>query len=230
VLHSKRTLQYLAALEREGDNFDYFAWLKRVREEDAREKAQGLSSAAPEQCGSSGVSSTNIENTKEQSSIPLTLGHQRNRSGVVSERSAKPTGDDASRSVRNRLMKVYDAWDESSEDRSRDSIYPYLKAAYAIVRRYQRRRRTNELLRCATKFAGLPFDRNADPFATIIRCTCAQELDGKTISKIARALRYAAYRNRPPRLLKSFVKGLGGINACADLYAKRLGRAVQAHW
>ena len=122
------------------------------------------------------------------------------------------------------VLKVCDAWDELQEDRSRDAIYPYLRRVYAIVRRYRGRRETRELLRSATKIAGLPYDRNADPFATIIRCTCEQKLDAKAVSKLARALRYAAYRNRPPRRLKMFIKRLGGINGCAAQYAKRLGR------
>ena len=32
---SPRTAKYVAALIREGDNFDYHKWLKRVREEEA---------------------------------------------------------------------------------------------------------------------------------------------------------------------------------------------------
>ena len=34
-MFSPRTAKYVAALIREGDNFDYHKWLKRVREEEA---------------------------------------------------------------------------------------------------------------------------------------------------------------------------------------------------
>ena len=37
-LLSPRTANYVAALIREGDNFDYFKWLQRVREEEAQAK------------------------------------------------------------------------------------------------------------------------------------------------------------------------------------------------
>jgi hypothetical protein len=37
-LLSPRTAKYVAALIREGDNFDYYKWLQRVREEEAKAK------------------------------------------------------------------------------------------------------------------------------------------------------------------------------------------------
>ena len=36
--HSPRTAKYVAALIRQGDNFDYFKWLQKVREEEAEAK------------------------------------------------------------------------------------------------------------------------------------------------------------------------------------------------
>jgi hypothetical protein len=70
----------------------------------------------------------------------------------------------------------------------------------------------------------LPFEQNADPFATVIRCTCDGSLDNKTISKWARALRYVAYCLVPRTQLKAFMKEMGGVNACADRYARYYGR------
>jgi hypothetical protein len=35
---SPRTAKYIEAMVREGDNFDYDKWLKRVREEEAQAK------------------------------------------------------------------------------------------------------------------------------------------------------------------------------------------------
>jgi hypothetical protein len=37
-LLSPRTANYVAALTREGDNFDYYKWLEKVREEEAEAK------------------------------------------------------------------------------------------------------------------------------------------------------------------------------------------------
>ena len=73
--------------------------------------------------------------------------------------------------------------------------------------------------------ADLPFDKYADPFTAVIRCTSGDGVDSKTISKWARALRYVAHRKEPRTRLKTFMKEAGGVNACADLYAKYLGRS-----
>ena len=92
---------------------------------------------------------------------------------------------------------------------------------------YKVRRRTNKLLRHAFKFANLPFDKNANPFTAVIRCTCDDEIDSKTISKWARALRYVAHCKAPQTRLKTFMKKVGGVNACADLYARYFGRSAR---
>jgi hypothetical protein len=98
-------------------------------------------------------------------------------------------------------------------------VYGYLRTVFEIIMHYKVRRKTKKLLRHAFKFAGLPFDENADPFTTIIRCT-SEDADSKTISKWARALRYVAHCKVPPTRLQSFMKEVGGVNACAGLYAK----------
>lgn len=106
-------------------------------------------------------------------------------------------------------------------------MFSYLATVFAVVVDHKGRRRTKQLLRRAFQFAGLPVDKNADPFATVIRCTSERNVDNKTISKWARALRYAAYCKRPRTSLKRFVKKMGGINACAERYAIYLGRGGQ---
>src|SRR5207248_6768586 len=114
---------------------------------------------------------------------------------------------------------VCTAWDVFQETRDRDAVYEYLRAVFSIVQHYDWKDRTKKLVRHAFKFAGLPVDIKADPFAAVIRCTSEQQLDRKTLSKWSRALRYTArVRKRTP--LKTFIKDRGGINACADLYAK----------
>jgi hypothetical protein len=105
-------------------------------------------------------------------------------------------------------------------------VYGYLDAVFAIVAHYKVRRKTKKLLRYAFKFADLSFDKNVDPFTAIIRCTCGDAADNKTISKWARALRYVAWRNDRGAPPKRFMKEAGGVNACADRYAKYVGRGV----
>jgi hypothetical protein len=90
---------------------------------------------------------------------------------------------------------------------------------FSIVKHYNGRCRTKKLIRRAFKFAGLPTDMNADPFAVVIRCTCEHKLDNKTISKWSRALRYVARVKKPRHSLTTFMKDRGGVNACATLFA-----------
>ena len=106
-------------------------------------------------------------------------------------------------------------------------MYRYLASVSAIVVHYKVRRKTKKLLRQAFKFAGLPFDKNADPFTAVIRCTCDRSLDNKTISKWARALRYVAHCKVPRARLKTFMKEAGGGNACAERYARYYGRRTE---
>lgn len=211
---SPRTEKYLKALDEEGDNFDYRAWLRRVREEEARET--GIS--APE--SASGPSIRSSMSLKSSTSVSQTPS--------ITYTSANPPKDRGyDLAIRRRLVKVCNAWDRFQDNKRRDAVYGYLKSVFRIVMQHSGKRRMHKLLRRACKFAKLPYYPGVEPFATIIRCTSARELDTKTISKWARALRYAAYRCRPPRTLKSFIQAMGGINVCADRYSSRLGRTAQ---
>jgi hypothetical protein len=39
-------------------------------------------------------------------------------------------------------------------------------------------------------------------------------------------LKFVARRKEPDMQLKTFMKAAGGVNACANLYAKHLGRTI----
>jgi hypothetical protein len=121
------------------------------------------------------------------------------------------------------LEKVRGAWDDFQASRARDAVYDYLEAVFAIVEHYKVRRRIGRPLRHAFKFANLPLDKQADPFAAVIRCTCS-DADTKMISKWARALRYVRYCKTAQQPLKKFMTAAGGVNACADRYAKLMRR------
>jgi hypothetical protein len=122
--------------------------------------------------------------------------------------------------LRRRLEKIRDAWDDFQANRARDAVYGYLEAVFAIVEHYKVRRRTKRLLRHASVFADQPLDKNTDPFTAVVRCTCDDNADSKTISKWAGALRYVPHCKAPGARLKTFMKEAGGVNACAAAYAK----------
>ena len=221
-LLSPRTTSYIDALIREGDKFDYSKWLQRVREGEAQAKqgpttfiSEGLVAAEiGDQTGTSDGVWPNLKLMTRAVSISKAL-RQVHRA---------PEGTAAEISTRHRLKKIRDVWDEFQASRARDAVYGYLEAVFAMVTHYKVRGKTRMLLRHAFKFAELPFDRNADPFTAVIRCTCADFADSKAISKWARALRYVARCKERGTPLKLFMKEAGGVNACASLYARRCKR------
>ena len=221
---SPRTANYVAALVRQGDNFDYFKWLQTVREEESQAKqipATFTSSKiiAPEidppigttDCRGASLNSSPATMTRA-GPLPKARSHHEPRNKTTKARLTR------------RLEKIRDAWDEFQASRARDAVYGYLEAVFAIVEHYKVRRRAKKLLRHAFEYADQPLDKSADPFTAVIRCTCDDEIDSKTISKWARALRYAAHCKAPRTRLKKFMKEAGGVNACADQYAMCFGR------
>ena len=226
VLFSPRTANYVAALIRQGGKFDYYKWLQTVREEEAEAKQVRATFTLGEikaakignpirVLGFKGASPSCALITR---TVPIT-GRSRSRD--------EPAGKTSKAQLRRRLEKIREAWDDFQTSRARDAVYGYLAAVFAIVEHYKVRRRTNKLLRYAFEFAGLPFDKHADPFTAVIRCSCDDEIDSKTISKWARALRYVAHCKGPRTRLKTFMKQVGGVNACADKYARYFGRRAR---
>jgi hypothetical protein len=220
-----RTANYVAALVREGDDFDYGKWLQRVRAKEAQ--AKEVRRAITERILSEemGVAVSTLRGREISPNGRLCRGRAPIPIGMT--RSRPKTLNNASGDRIRRLEKVRDAWNAFQANRTRDAVYGYLEAVFAIVQHCKVRRRTKKLLRRAFKFADLPFDKNADPFAAIIRCTSDDNSDNKTISKWTRALRYVARCKVPTTRVKAFMKETGGVNACADRYAKNAGRGAK---
>jgi hypothetical protein len=227
TLMSPRTAKYVEAMIREGDNFDYDEWLQRVREQEAEAKqaeATGISGKVAAQIAKPIKTSDDQHTQRPNSTLPSVLQTIRVprvlrrplREGKVQTPKAR---------LRRWLEKVRRAWSEFQSSRTRDGVYKFLTAVFDLVMHYKVRRRTERLLKHAFEFADLPSDKNADPFSAVIRCTCGDaSIDTKTISKWSRALRYADQCRKPDIALSTFMKRLGGINACADRYAKHFGR------
>jgi hypothetical protein len=221
-MYTGRTAKYVEAMTREGKSFDYKKWLREVREEEAKAKRVASASNSSEPTMSDAAQIKSAPNSAVSAVTVNNVATSRN----PSSQTGSPNSETSKKSLQKRLIHVRHAWDDFQETRDRDAVYEYLRAVFSIVQHYRWKGRTKKLIRRAFKFAGLPFDKNADPFAVIIRCTCEQQLDCKTISKWSRALRYVArVKKRTP--LKIFMKKRGGINACANLYAEHLGRGTR---
>jgi hypothetical protein len=220
TLMSPRTAKYIEALIREGDNFDYDKWLRRVRKEEAQAKHDQAVITPP------AVITAEVKNPISASDF---RGRRSFRGRALMRRLAlgpgalrRPHRQAKSQSPKARLTrwfeKVRRASGELQTSRSRDAVYDYLESVFAIVEHYRVRRRTNRLLQRAFAFANLPVDRGADAFSVVIRCTSECDIDNKTISKYARALRYVARRKE---------SDMPGLNRCAAGYARYYGRCVR---
>jgi hypothetical protein len=215
ALMSPRTVKYVEALIREGDNFGYQKWLQQVRDEEAEAKQAFIASGEHPAVEIATPSSTsNFRNPVPNAGRAVVL-----KVVPVSRPIWRLHREGTSKGSKRWLKKVSDAWNDFQASRARDAVYGYLEAVFAIVEHYRTRRRTNKLLRHAFKFAAQPFDKNADPFTAVIRCTCGGVADNKTISKWARALRYVSRCRKSDTALRTFMKIAGGVNACADQYA-----------
>jgi hypothetical protein len=227
-LMSPRTAKYVEAMIRQGDSFDYDSWLEKVREEEAQ--AKQLSAAfGSGQAGAAGQIGNPVSKSANRDTLPRSAQAVLSRTIPVPRVLSRPIRKMSDKGPKARLSrwleKAQVAWDDFQASRARDAVYGYLGAVFEIVMHYRVRRRTNKLLRHAFKFANLPFAKNANPFTAVIRCTCNDEIDSKTISKWARALRHVAHCKKPRTRLKTFMKEAGGVNACANLYARYFGRA-----
>jgi hypothetical protein len=221
-------VSYVAALTREGDNFDYHKWLQNVREEEAQ-AARVFAT----------ISSYHIKAARSANPISVPGFSRALPNRALTTRTVPLAGLSRSRiepgdklpkaQLRRRLEAVGDAWDDFQGNRARDAVYGYLEAVFAIVSHYRTRRKTDKLLRHAFQFASLSCDKNADAFTAVIRCTSDNSVDNKMISKWARALRYVASCKVRANRLKAFMKDAGGVNACADKYAKVRGRGAGSH-
>jgi hypothetical protein len=136
----------------------------------------------------------------------------------TSARNNIPYTDEA---LKQDLLRVQNAWDESQARRERDAIYPYLTAVFELVAWWMAEKRARERAHKGLRLRNItPFD-DEDPFAAIIRCTSdPSKVDKRTRSKWSRALRYAlAYKSCSERL-DQFMKRKGGINECAERFAR----------
>jgi hypothetical protein len=216
---SPRTVKYVQAMVREG--FDYNEWLKQVREQDARAKQVQPATTAHDVVA---ARVDNPINTPDGEARPTGIALIKKL--ALDSRALRRSHQEA-RTPNARLArwleKVHRASGEFQGSRRRDAVYEYLAAVFAIVTHYKVRRRTTRLLRHAFEFANLPFDRDADAFSALIRCTCGNAVDSKTISKWSRALRYVAFCKKSDTDLKKFMKRAGGINSCAAQYVQRKG-------
>jgi hypothetical protein len=218
---SKRTQQYVEALIREGEKFDHAAWLARVRAEEA------AATKSDRAVVSDDIKINNFEGHKTE---PAQI-FAKNCEQVILRPLVRPSvrqfpslhrPEQVSRSSSfdRRVLAVKQAWRAIKLNHRRNAIYGYLSAVFELVAEYRQLNDIEKLTRCASKLAGLPAGHNPEPFALIIAGTCGADVDRKTISRWSRALRYVIEYNPRGIALKKFMRRKGGVNACADKFAR----------
>jgi hypothetical protein len=135
----------------------------------------------------------------------------------TSARNNIPYSDEA---LKQDLLRVRSAWDESQARRERDAIYGYLSAVFGLVAWWIAENGALERAQKALRLRHIiPFDQE-EPFAAIIRCTAdPTKVDKRTRSKWSRALRWALEQKIPSEPLVRFIKRKGGINRCAEQFS-----------
>jgi hypothetical protein len=143
---------------------------------------------------------------------------------LASSRLKKPVQDDVpytTKALRQDLLRVRNAWEESQASRDRDAIYTYLTAVFDLVAWWAAENRAFDRAHWALRLRNMtPFD-DEDSFAAIIRCTAdPAKVDKRTRSKWSRMLRYALRYKSHSEPLDQFIKRKGGINKCAGRFTK----------
>jgi hypothetical protein len=127
------------------------------------------------------------------------------------------------------LLRLQNAWDESQASRERDAIYIYLGAVFELVAWWMADNRALERAEKALRLRHLTSFDQEEPFAAIIRSTAdPAKVDKRTRSKWSRGLRYALAYKSHLEPLDRFMKRKGGINSCAAKFASDLRRSRQS--
>ena len=127
--------------------------------------------------------------------------------------------------LRQDLLRVRNAWEESQASRERDAIYSYLDAVFDLVGWWAAEKCALERAHKTLRLRNMtPFD-DEEPFAAIIRCTSdPSKVDKRTRSKWSRALRYAISCKPVDEPLDQFIPRKGGINKCVARLTQQMSR------
>ncbi len=145
---------------------------------------------------------------------------------LTSSRLKEPIQDDVpytTQALREDLLRVRVAWDECQAHRERDAIYCYLTAVFDLVAWWAAENRAVSRAHRALWLQGAGSPTTNEPFAAVILCTAdRQKVDKRTRSKWSRVMRYAAEYKSNSEPLAAFVQRKGGINKCAERFARCL--------
>ena len=124
------------------------------------------------------------------------------------------------------LCRIGNEWATYQATRDRDGIYGYLNAVFELVAVWEHEGKAVNFARVILWLRHRLVQGKPEPFSAVILCTAdRKKVDYRMRSKWSRVLRYAAEYKGPEEPLGAFIKRKGGINKCADRFARRLGRS-----
>ena len=122
------------------------------------------------------------------------------------------------------LLRLQNEWETVQASRDRDAIYQYLNSIFELVSWWDEEGKAVKRACRAMHLRGYSSVREPEPFAAVILCTADHaKVDERTRSKWSRVLRYAAEYKDLDELLRDFIVRRGGLNECAERYARALG-------
>ena len=133
----------------------------------------------------------------------------------------------STRALQATLLRLQIEWELVQASRDRAAIYGYLAAVFETVMVWAKEGKAVKRAHWALRLRGHKTVREPEPFAAIFLCTSDPgKADYRTRSKWSRVLRYVAEYKDLNEPLRDFIKRGGGINRCAERYARRLGHDV----
>jgi hypothetical protein len=148
---------------------------------------------------------------------------------LTSTRAASPTRVPyTADSLRRDVERVQAAWRKYRENNTRDSVYGFLTSVFEIMTIWQADGRAKTRAQRALILEGCKQPRSIDPYSALMAVAAhPQAIDERTLAKWSRVERYSAEFKLSSTPLRKFVKKRGGINACAALFTRRMGRGVK---
>jgi hypothetical protein len=132
-------------------------------------------------------------------------------------------GSHSGRSCKEDVKRLQRYWRRLQRTRNRDAIYGFLAEVFELVE--VENKEADKSSRAFKRFRDPDSSLHREPFAIMLATAATPDIiDRRTRSKWSRVLRYASECKWPSELFVDFVKRKGGLNACAALYTRRLGR------
>ena len=123
------------------------------------------------------------------------------------------------------LARVADSWRRAQRHREREAIFQFLTNVFELVAWWAFENKANERAARALALKKITRRHGREPYAAVILASVSPSIvDKRSISKWSRALRFAAAFKPRKKRLTQFIRGQGGINACAAGYSARLSR------